>query len=93
MPEPKRRRVQLAKSELLLHLAMTAERWSRECESTQPGVIPFDQWPDDDPLVTLCRTYQLSPADMARACRQIAEETEGRAMRAGYEDHYDAVSA
>ena len=51
-------------------------------------------WPfADDPLVSLSRTYRLAPADLGRVCRQVAEEAEVRAMRAGYENHYDEVPA
>jgi hypothetical protein len=85
--------MQLAKAELWLHLAVTADRWARECESAEPGLIPFDQWPDSDPFVTLCRTYGLTPADLARVCRQIGEEAEGRALRGGYDEHYDEAPA
>lgn len=82
----KRDRTRLARAELWLHLAMTAERWARYCEDAEPGVIPFAEYPADDPLVTLCRTYDLSPQDLARAARSVAQQAENRAIRGGYEE-------
>jgi hypothetical protein len=83
---PKRQRARLAKAELLLHLACTAERWRREVTDEEPGTLPFADWPPDDPLVELCRRYALAPADLARLLDQIGQEVESRALRAGYEE-------
>lgn len=82
----KRERVRLAKAELLMSLAVTAERWASEIEGTAEGVIPFAQWPDDDQRKTLCHTYGLSQADLVRITRGLAQEIENSSMRRGYED-------
>lgn len=87
----KTQRKRLAKSELLMHLAITAARWQKEILSQESGVLPFAEWPVDDPLVTLTRTYQLDPADLARLCDQLGDDLERRAIRVGYDDHLDAV--
>lgn len=83
---PKRARTRLARAELWLHLACTAERWAREVDSTESGIIPFADWPADDPFVSLCRTYELTPADLARACSSVAAQAESKALAGGYAD-------
>jgi hypothetical protein len=85
----KRARARLAKSELLVMLAVQAEQWHKMLLDQQPGILPFAKWPDDDPLRMLCRTYDLSPADLAKLADQIGAEIEHRAERAGYADHWD----
>jgi hypothetical protein len=90
---PKRERRQLAKAELLVHLAMTAERWSNDLTGTDTVCRPVAEWGDDDPFVVLCRTYDLTPAELARICHGIGDEIEARAIRAGYDNHYDPAPA
>jgi len=84
--ETKRARARLAKAELLAHLSMTADRWACEVDDTEPGTRPFAEWPETDPRVALCRTYRLTPTDLARLCREISAELEARAVRAGYDE-------
>lgn len=86
---PKRTRKRLARATLLIHLAMTADRWARQISDQEPGVIPFADYPEDDPFVTLCRTYQLKPADLAEVCRFLGAKLERDAVTAGYEDTWD----
>lgn len=93
MTGPKRERRRLAKAELLVQLAVTAEHWSRSLAGTESGVRPVAEWPSDDPFVTLCRTYALTPAELSAICHQLGDEIEARAERAGYPDHYDEVPA
>lgn len=88
---PKRERSRLAKAELLMHLAMTVEDWSKSLADANPGTRPVVEWPDNDPLVALCRTYRLTPADLSRLCHRLGDELENRAERAGYADHLDSV--
>lgn len=90
---PKAERRRLAKAELLLALACTAQRWANEVTDQDGRCRPFAEWPPDDPLRTLCRTYDLRPADLGRVLTEIADEVERRAMRAGYDDHWDEVPA
>lgn len=80
----KRERCQLAKAELLLQLAVTAQRWTDELRDKNGG-LPVAEWPADDPFITLCRTYRLDPADLGAVAEQIADELEQRAIRAGYD--------
>lgn len=81
----KRERSRLAKAELWMHAAAWAENHARQVEGSGAGMLPFDQWPEDDPMRQLCITYALTPADVARLLRSIGAELENRAMRAGYE--------
>lgn len=89
---PKRRRAQLAKSELWLAAAVWAERHAASC-ANEPGcrTIPIEEWSDDDPEKTIARTYGLSGADLAKIWRQMAQELENKAMRAGYDDAWVGV--
>lgn len=82
----KRERTRLVKAELLMELAITAERWAKEVEGTDERVRPFAEWPDDDPRKQLCHTYQITPSDLARICRRLGDELENSSMRRGYED-------
>lgn len=89
----KRRRRQLAKSEALLQLAMKAQRWEEEIlgTATGPAMLPFEQWPRDHPWHAMCRTYGLTPADVAGILHELADEMETRAIGAGYDDHWDEL--
>lgn len=82
---PKRERKRLAKAELWLLLAIKAQKWSSECVGAD-GSRPMSEWGDDDPMVTLCRTYDLTAADLSRLLTTMGDELERRALRAGYED-------
>lgn len=81
---PKRQRRRLARADLIVELSMTADRWACEVDSTEPKMRPFDEWPDDDPLRTLCRVYGLAPADLAGILRDLSADLEARAERCGY---------
>lgn len=81
-------RKRLAKAELMMHLAVTANRWKSELQGSGR---PVSEWSADDPLVTLCRTYQLAPAELAEVCDKIGDELEGRALRGGYDDRIESA--
>lgn len=83
---PKRQRTRLAKAELLMDLAVTADRWAGEVAGTIDGVRPFSEWPDSDPRRQLCHRYGLTPADIVRICRALGAELENASMRRGYEE-------
>lgn len=84
--EPKRLRTRLAKSELLLLLAMHCDGTAADVDGTSGRTRPFAEWGDDDPLRDLCHRYGLGQADIARLLRGLASELENSAMRRGYED-------
>lgn len=90
---PKRERRRLAKAELLMHLALAADAWAAMVDGSDPKCRPIEEWPADDPLVTLARTYALTPKDLAGLCRQLAQEMENRSERAGYADRWEEVAA
>jgi hypothetical protein len=85
----KRARARLAKTELLLFLAGKAEEWKQMLDGTDKRCLPPQQWPADDPFITLCRTYQLTPLDLAKLCHSLGGDLERRALRAGYDEHLD----
>lgn len=80
---PKRERVKAARAETWLHLAVTAQRWADDITG-HDGVKPFEEWPDDDPHRVMCRTYDLTPADLVRLLADVAQSCEDRALRLGY---------
>lgn len=80
---PERR--QLARSELWINLGVTADRWAREVAGTEPGTLPFDQWPADEALRDIATRYDLTPADLVRVLGELGEQCETAAVRAGYE--------
>lgn len=86
---PKRDRVRLARSEILAFLGITCQRWDEELRGTEPGVLPFDQWPADEPMVVLCRTYKLTPADLAHICADLGDSLIYRATNCGYDERWD----
>lgn len=86
---PKRERLRLAKSELVAHLSMTAERWASELSDREPGFRPFAEWPEDEPMVALCRTYGLTPLDLARLLTDLSLQLQARAERIGYDGRWD----
>ncbi len=79
----KRTRTRLAKAELWLQLATTAENWAGYC------ALGLDGDPPDDPLVRLARTYDLTAADLGRLLSRMGAELETRALRAGYDETWD----
>jgi hypothetical protein len=86
---PKRDRQRLARAELLLQLAVFADQQAKACRSERADLIPFEAWPDDDPLRVIARTYQLTGPDLAKLLDELAGQIEARAERAGYADHWD----
>lgn len=83
---PKRERTRLAKAEVWMQLAMTAQRWADEVADVPgTGTLPFAEWPADDPRRELARRYGLTPAELAQVLASVADQVENRAMAAGYE--------
>lgn len=80
---PKAEREQAARAELLLQLSVAADRWASELRN-ECGGLPFEQWPEDDPLRVVARSYSLTREDLARLAATLAEQLERRAIRAGY---------
>lgn len=92
MKVSKATRKRLAKSEVWLWLAATAQRWSDEVADKSPHTKPFAQWENGgqpDPFHQLCRTYGLTQLELSRLVESVAELAESQAMRTGYEDHWD----
>jgi hypothetical protein len=79
----------LAKSELLLCLAVSAQRWADEVGDDSSHTRPFAEWDDSDRFRALARTYDLTGPDLADVLARIAEELEARAIRCGYDEHWD----
>lgn len=87
----KRARMRLAKAELIAQLAMTTECWRSNLLHEKPDVLPPEDWAPDDPFVVLARTYDLPFADLAKLCNLLGDDLEARAIRAGYDEHWDAA--
>lgn len=83
---PKRERVRLAKSELLIHLSDVASQLAQEVTADCPSTIPFDQWPTDDPLRDMAGRYDLKGPDLGKVLQQLADDLCNRALRCGYDD-------
>jgi len=83
---PKQQRTRLAKAELWLSLAVVAQGWADNLRGENKGLLPVEQWPADDPLLTLARRYNLTVEDIARLAEQLGRETANRAIRVGYEE-------
>lgn len=84
----KSERLRLARAELLVQLAMSAGRWANELRGG-PGARPFEEWPHDDALKSLCRTYRIDRTDLAKAADDLADRLERQAIRAGYDERWD----
>lgn len=85
---PKRRRVQLAKSEVWMFLATTAQRWADDV-ADRGGGRPFAGWEKEgevDPFHELGRIYGLDQTDLAKLIEDQAAQLEYRAIRAGFEE-------
>src|ERR1700720_2732241 len=95
MAEPvrKRERTRLAKAELWLPLAVKAQEGSDDVGGRTIGVRPMSEWGEDDPMVRICRTYNLTEADLARILGRMADELENRALRQGYEECWDEAES
>lgn len=78
-------RRRLARSELLVFLAMLAQRHADDLAG-KGGARPVAEWPSDDLEMVLCRRYGLTPADLSRVWFDLAEQFEAKALREGYED-------
>lgn len=89
---PKRRRRQLAKSELWIEAACWAQSHANSCaDKPGCGTIPFDEWQPDDREKDIARRYGLTGKDLAKVWEEMAEELENRAMRAGYDDAWVGI--
>lgn len=84
---PKRKRMQLAKSELWLLVANShavtslGEGLNEDGYATmQRGYLPPDG--------AIMHRYGLTPEDIQRLAAQIGAELETKAIRAGFEDHW-----
>lgn len=84
-----RRRKALAKAELWMLIAVHAEKLARGLRGEQDGLMPPEKWPADDPLIALCRTYELTHADLADIITRVAGQAETKALQSGYDDHWD----
>lgn len=80
---PKRERTKRAKAEVWLYLAVSAQRWADDV-ADKGGARPFAEWPDDDPLRTICRELDLTPAELSKIIDGIAQQAEDRAMYYGF---------
>lgn len=67
-------------------ISTKVDEWARQCGSRSPQAIPFNEWPDTDPLVELAMAYGLSGKDLDKILVKLADELERRAERAGYEE-------
>jgi len=89
----KRERRQLAKAESLMDLAIVAGGYASDLRTGlidgTVGIKPVAEWGDDDPHVIRCRTYGLTPVELAAVFTGIADELEARAERAGFERTWD----
>jgi hypothetical protein len=83
---PKKARRRLARSEILIALAVQTEILAKQVQDQDPTTKPFGDWPSDDPFVVLTRKYRLSPDDLARELRTVGEQLENRALASGYDD-------
>lgn len=88
----KRARSRLAKSELWVQLAVSAQSWADSIrkaaasDGVGPNAVPpLSRWPADDPMIDLMKRYDLGPDDIARLCAQLADECETRAERSGFD--------
>lgn len=80
-------RRQLAKSELIMCLAVKTLEWQRDVtDDPRSPTIPFEDWTDDDPFRDIALRYRLSGQDLGRILHELGDELEARAMRAGYEE-------
>lgn len=85
----KRERMRLARSELLVALAVKTLEWQYDLDGTNAArgkVLPFDQWPPDDPFRDMCARYNLAPTDLAKLLDGLGQQLEDRAERTGYEE-------
>lgn len=82
----KRERTRLARAEILMQLAMTAQRWADEVADRSGTTRPVAEWPADDPMVRLMRTYDLSQYDLDRLLTAIAQQIENRSLASGFDE-------
>lgn len=73
-----------ARAELLMQLARSADAWAKQLRNQDPHAIPFEQWPEDDPLRQMARDYALTAEDLAKLADTLGEQLEDRAVRACY---------
>ena len=85
-PGSKFARKRLARAEMLMQLAMTADRWVSELAGTAPDVRPFEEWPNDEGFRVLARKYDLTKGDLVAIVRAVSVQAEQRAERAGYSE-------
>jgi hypothetical protein len=85
----KRERARLARAELWMYLASVAEMHRKRLLDEDPHTLPVAQWAADDHEVQLCRLYGLRPADLAKLWNELGEALEQRAIRGGYDEHWE----
>jgi hypothetical protein len=87
--ERKAARRRLVKAEVRVLVAVKLQQWADDITySGKPDgrMKPFDEWATDDPFVRLCRLYEFTPEDLVKVLEGLAEESEYRAIRTGYEE-------
>lgn len=67
-----------------MHLAFSADRWATALLGEEPGIRPFEEWPEDEPFRVMARKYDLTKEDLATIVQNLAIQAEERAERAGY---------
>lgn len=85
--------MRLARSELLVFLAVKTLHWQQMLDGTDQAkgkVLPVEEWPEDDPFRILCRTYDLKPTDLAKLLHGLGDDLERRAERIGYAEAWDS---
>lgn len=94
----KRERSRLAKAELLMVLAVKAEQWASDIDPARigqtpadRGLLPFEEWDKYEPDVfrSLAKRYGLDQHDLGRLLTSIGDELENRAIRAGFDEHWE----
>jgi len=77
-------------------LAAKCQDWVEDVNGVSAArgrCLPFEAWSDQntDPFHQWLKTYQLDKADLERLLGQVGDEMEQRAMRAGFDEHWDSL--
>jgi hypothetical protein len=83
-----RERKKLMRVELMMMLASKTESWKRQLQGRERGLLPVADWPPDDPLVVLMRTYSLTPDETADILDTLGSFLENKAIAEGYDETY-----